>query len=72
VGEGGEEHRVQVSSTASILGWLVLGFALTAVSIWLFQVFAFLGIVVRLLAITALGTAFGKWRENRYLRGPKQ
>jgi hypothetical protein len=70
VGECGEEHQVRVSSNASILGWLGLGLALVALTVWLANLYAALTIASGPLALAAVATGFAKWRENRWLTGP--
>ena len=49
-----------------------MGSALVVVGVWSWHAVWLLSFGVVIVGLAAIGTAFGKWRENRYLRGPKQ
>jgi hypothetical protein len=64
----GEKNHVRRWPGIVIVGWTVFGLALLATAIWLWHVFPFFTVMVALIGLVALITAFGQWRENRGLR----
>jgi hypothetical protein len=45
-----------------------MGCALVVIGIWSWHVLWVLSFGLGIVGLAAIGTAFGKWRENRWLR----
>jgi hypothetical protein len=70
-GRDDRDHDIAVFSLRSIVLWAVLGLAVIAFGVWLFHVLWPLAFAACIVGLGAVGTAFGRWRERRWVRPPK-
>jgi hypothetical protein len=70
-GRSDRDHDIAVFSRLSIALWAALGIGLIVFGVWLFHLVWPIAIAAWIVGLGAEGSAFGRWRERRWLRAPK-